>query len=59
MVMPLSIYKGVVNNVVLLKNLPYKTPRSDIIDRINGYPGIITISFVKDNAARMVFADLE
>ncbi len=57
--MPLSIYKGVVNNVVLLKNLPYKTPRSDIIDRINGYPGIITISFVKDNAARMVFADLE
>ena len=57
--MPLSIYKGVVNNVVLLKNLPYKTPKSDILSRINGYPGVLSISFIKDNAARMVFADLE
>jgi len=57
--MPLSIYKGIVSNVVLLKNLPMNKPKSDILGRINGYPGLVTIHFVKTTTARMVFEDLD
>jgi len=59
MTTPLSIYKATVSNVVLLKNLPFKTPKSEILAHINGYPGLLSVSFVKSNVARMVFGDLD
>jgi hypothetical protein len=58
--MPLSIYKGAVNNVVLLKNLPNSLSKAQILSRINEYPGIRSISFIKNStAARMIFMDLD
>jgi len=56
---PLSIYKGVVSNVVLLKNLPPKEPKAKIIDRLHDYPGLLRIDFLTPNAARLVFYDLD
>jgi len=58
-VIALSIYKGIVNNVVLLKNLPKSLSKAQILSHINGYPGVISISFVKETTARMVFEDLD
>lgn len=55
----LSIYKGIVNNVVLLKNIPKFLKKADILDRINEYPGVMRISFLGDTTARMVFEDLD
>ena len=57
--MPLSIYKGIVNNVVLLKNLPMNAATSNVIDRLKEYPGLISIHFIKKTTARMTFIDLE
>jgi len=57
--MALSIYKGIVNNVVLLKNIPKFLSKADILGRINGYPGVLSISFVGETTARMVFEDLD
>lgn len=55
----LSIYKGTVNNVVLLKNLPYTMSKAQIIMTISEYPGVLSIGFVRDTTARVVFEDLD
>lgn len=55
----LSIYKGCVTNVVLLKNLPPTMPKSQKILTISDYPGVLSISFVSDSTARLIFEDLD
>jgi len=55
--MPLSIYQGIVSNVVLLKNIPESLCRSDVLQRINGYPGVMKISFHGPTTAKMEFED--
>jgi len=59
MVTPISIYKGSCNNIVLLKNLPAFLPKSDILSRINGYQGLVSISFIGATTAKMIFEDLD
>jgi len=55
----LSIYKGIVNNVVLLKNLPSTMPKAQIIMNISEYPGVVSIGFVRETTSRIVFEDLD
>lgn len=56
---PISIYKGTCNNIVLLKNLPSFLSKADILSRINGYQGLVSISFIGVTTARMTFEDLD
>ena len=58
-VTPLSIYKGTVSSVVLLKNVPASEPRAKVIDLITEYPGLMGISFKTQTTARLVFFDME
>jgi hypothetical protein len=55
----LSIYKGIVNNVVLLKNLPPTMSKAQIIMTLSEYPGVLSISFIRDSTARIIFEDLD
>ncbi|CAG7669069.1 unnamed protein product [Allacma fusca] len=56
---PLSIYKGAVSNVILLKNIPASEPKAKVIDLLNEYPGVVSIAFTNQTTARMTFEDLD
>lgn len=56
---PISIYKGCCSNIVLLKNLPSFLSKADILSRINGYQGLVSISFLGGTTAKMTFEDLD
>lgn len=55
----LSIYKGIVNNVVLLKNLPTSMSKAQIIMNVSEYPGVVSIAFIRDTTSRVIFEDLD
>jgi len=56
---PLSIYKGAVSNIILLKNVPASKSKAEVIELLNEYPGVVSIAFTNQTTARMTFQDLD